>query len=343
MAITISDIAKEAGVSKATVSRVLSGSSSVRPEVRSRIQEIIDRHGYIPNRFAQSLAGNSKKVIGLVIEELTNDFYLEIADSFDRIVSASGYTLNLASSRWSEEYELRIVRDMISSQVEGIVIAPTREDSPGIKLLKKSGVKFIIMNLKPENSDLPYVCSDNRAGGEIAARCINTLGRKINLLVTGYQNSTLEDRIQGFRESYNLSVPFFHYRDINLMGDGAELAENLIHIHDFKKEAGSIFVTNDNAAIGLESGFLKLGIRIPEELAILGYDNTSRSSICRVPLTTVSQELPAYGRVLAYKLMNLIELDSCDLPGISLPPKIVLRESMPLPAGTFTDELLAAD
>ena len=127
--VTISDIALEAGVSKATISRVLSDSPKVKEESRQKILEIMEKRSFIPNLMAQSLAGTPRKTLGLIIDELANFFFIEVADGFDQIISQAGYSMQISSSKWDEEREVQLVKLLISSQVDGVILTPVKENS----------------------------------------------------------------------------------------------------------------------------------------------------------------------------------------------------------------------
>ena len=132
---TISDIAREAGVSKATVSRVLTHPELVKPATQERVKRVMEKHEYVPNHIAQSLAGNPTKMIGVVIDELSNFFFIEVAEGISNILSPLGYSMLLVSSRWIEEEPSGEI--LISSQVDGVLLAPPPK-SKGLHLGSQS-------------------------------------------------------------------------------------------------------------------------------------------------------------------------------------------------------------
>ncbi|MDR1318732.1 MAG: LacI family transcriptional regulator, partial [Treponema sp.] len=171
--ITIADVARAAGVSKSTVSRVISKPSLVKKGTRDKILTIIEHSGYIPNSLAQSLAGSSTRTVGVIIDELSNFFFIEIAEGIDSVISAAGCSMLLCSSRWIAERESSLVRSMISSRVDGVLLAPVSEKSEAVALLENRGIPFVLMNCIPRSKKISCVALNNVMGGRIAGGFIN--------------------------------------------------------------------------------------------------------------------------------------------------------------------------
>jgi len=325
--VTIKDIAEEAGVSKATVSRVMSNPEMVKDVTKQKILDIMDKYSYIPNQLAQGLAGTLTRTIGLVIDELSNFFFIEIAEGIDRVLSVSDYSMQLSSSRWIQDRETKIVRSLISSRVDGILLAPVGSASESIDMVCKSGIPFVIMNCIPDDPSLAYVTCDNKLGGYLAADYINNLPSDQTILITGFYHQSLQDRIDGFRENYQKRTPLKHYPNIKTFEDGYELIPILLtrdRIHQIKT---TLFVTNDNVAIGIIQGLLEKGISIREQVSIVGYDNIRLSSISQVPLTTISQSIRDIGRIAALELLEMIKDPAHPHPHHLIKPELVVRSS----------------
>lgn len=324
---TISDIAEEAGVSKATVSRVLSNSPKVKSESKEKILQIIKKHSFVPNNLAQSLAGFSRKTVGIVIEELANFFFIEVADGFDQIISQAGYSMQISSSKWNKEKELQLVQQLISSRVDGIILAPVSDESESISLLQSSDIPFLLINIIPEQKGIAYISCDNYQGGKLAADFFNRMNRPSNILITGFPHQTLDHRVQGFKDNFSKWDEIIHYKNINTYEQGYEIATVLAVRNTLSKIETAIFVTNDNVAIGLITKLLEMGISIPEQVSIIGYDDIKLSSFCRVPLTTISQNIKDIGRIAALELLEMIQDPEKPKPEHRIIPKMVVRES----------------
>ncbi len=325
--ITIKDIAEETGVSKSTVSRVLSNHSKVNKATRQKVLETIEKYSYIPNKLAQGLAGNHTKSIGVIIDELSNYFYIEIADGIDMVLSSNDYSMQLSSSRWIKNRELNSVKNLISNRVDGVLLAPVAANSESIGLLKSSGIPFILINCISEDPNVSYVCCDNIMGGKLVAQYINSHPCDQTILVTGFDHQTLSDRKYGFSTNYTLSAPLKEYRDINTFEDGYELVPILTTRDKIAEKRTSIFVANDNVALGLIQRLVEYGIEIPAQVSVIGYDNIKLSGISQIPLTTVSQSIKEMGRIAAMELLEMIENPNYPPPHHLIKPILVTRKS----------------
>jgi DNA-binding LacI/PurR family transcriptional regulator len=325
--ITIADVAREAGVSKSTVSRVISNPSLVKKATREEIAGIIDRLGYIPNNLAQSLAGSATKTIGVIIDELSNFFFIEMAEGIDSVLSTAGYSMLLCSSRWVAEREVSLVRSIISSRVDGALIAPVSERSESIPLLEKRGIPFVLMDCIPKSKKNSCVAADNFRGGQIAGAFISRSAKRQLILVTGYEHQTITNRIAGLRDALDPSITLKHYPGIRTMDEGYNLVPLLIGREKIDVKPSMLFVTNDNVAIGIINRLKDLKIPIPHQVSILGYDNIKTAAICRVPLTTIGQPIFDMGRIAAEELLEKIKNPLREPCRHIFKPALIRRES----------------
>ncbi|HKM06133.1 MAG TPA: LacI family DNA-binding transcriptional regulator [Sphaerochaeta sp.] len=324
---TIIDIAREAGVSKATVSRVLTHPEIVSEATKIRVQGVIDKYSYIPNLFAQSLNGAPSKMIGLIIDELSNFFFIEIAEGIDSILGPQYYTMHLLSSRWVMERENELVKSLINSCVDGVLLAPVKPDSPAIKTLQNSQIPFIVMNCIPDDETVSYVACDNIKGGTLAAQFINENRPEQVILITGFDDQSKQHRVEGFTATIHNEIPYFHYEAINTFEQGSHLVDQILLPKGLKHKKTTLFVTNDNVAIGVMNRLLECGIKIPEQVSIIGYDDIRLANLCRVPLTTISQSSNLMGSIAARELLNLIDKGNNSCYKYLIEPSLVIRES----------------
>ncbi|MDR0586980.1 MAG: LacI family transcriptional regulator [Treponema sp.] len=326
--ITIADIAREAGVSKATVSRVISKSNLVSEKTTSRVSSVIEKHSYIPNVLAQGLAGKPTRNIGVIVDEFPNNFYIDLADGIDKVVSANNYTFQVMSSQWEPARELEGVCSMLKSRVDGLLITPLSSNSPAVMELEKSGIPFVLVNSKSEDPDVSYVCCDNYRGGALLAEHINSLEHEQVIIVSVFDHETVRDRIRGFEDHLcSGAVPIIRYSNAKTYRDGYELAPTVAEYDSIMKKKTSLFVTNDYVAIGFIARFLEMGISIPRQVTVAGFDDIRLSALCRVPLTTVSQSVCEMGRTAAEYLLRLIKKNSRSPLRKLIEPYLVIRES----------------
>ncbi|MDR2049318.1 MAG: LacI family transcriptional regulator, partial [Treponema sp.] len=290
--ITIADIAREAGVSKATVSRVISKSNLVSEKTTNRVSSVIEKYSYIPNVLAQGLAGKPTRNIGVIVDEFPNNFYIDLADGIDKVVSAHNYTFQVMSSQWEPARELEGVCSMLKSRVDGLLITPVSSDSPAVMELRKSGIPFVLINSKSEDPDVSYVCCDNYKGGALLAEHINSLEHEQVIIVSVFDHETVRDRIRGFEDHLRTgAVHITRYSNAKTYKDGYELAPAVAEYDSIMKKKTCLFVTNDYVAIGFVARFLEMGISIPGQVAVAGFDDIRISALCRVPLTSISQSV----------------------------------------------------
>ncbi|MDR2900832.1 MAG: LacI family transcriptional regulator [Treponema sp.] len=325
---TIDDIAKEAGVSKATVSRVMSKPHLVNEQTREKILSVINKYSYTPNMLAQGLAGMPTKTIGVVIDELTNDFYIEITNGIDSIISSENYSLQLMNSRWMPERELQGIRSMIINRVDGVLITPSSINTEAVQLLEKSGIPFILINITSDDPSISHVCCDNRKGGRIAAEYINTLNREQVIVIPVSGHQTVHERVEGFLERvHTKKMKIIKYSPLKTYEDGYKLAPVLVERDSIQTKKTAIFVSNDYVAMGIISRLLEMNISVPEQVSIVGFDDIRIASQCKIPLTTISQSIFDMGRIAALDLMNMIKSDDEVSFKRIVEPKLVIRES----------------
>ncbi len=325
---TIDDIALEAGVSKATVSRVLSHPEVVSKKTSLKVLTVMEKYSYIPNHLAQGLAGTATKTIGVVIDELSNFFFIEIAEGIDFVLDSQEYSMLISSSRWVEQRETRLVSSLIGSRVDGVLLAPVSAQPKAVELLQRANIPFVLINCIPEDKNISFVCSDNHEGGRIAAQFINTHPREQTIVITGFSHQSIEHRLEGFHDMIDPQVSLKHYSQIKTQEEGYDLVPHLIREDSIQRIPTTLFVTNDNVAIGIINRLVELKIPIPDQVSILGYDNIRIASSCRVPLTTISQSSVEMGRLATKMLLHLIKnKEKPEVLKHLIKPKLICRES----------------
>ena len=325
--ITIVDIAKEAKVSKATVSRAISKPYLVSKKTREKINELIIKYSYTPNTLARGLAGMPTRNIGVVVDEFSNNFYIDMADGIDNIFSSNDYLFQIMSSGWQAERELHGIRSMIKNRVDGILIAPAAPDSETIKYLKKSGIPFVLMNCQTDDPEISYVNCNNYKGGVLMAEYFNSLTQDQIIIISVADHQSVQSRIKGFTDHLNTKAKSIRYTNAKTYKDGYDLTPFIVEQNSIRTKKTSLFVTNDYVAIGVITRLLEMGIKIPEQAAVAGFDNIRISSFCRIPLTTISQSVMEMGSTAAIALLNIINKKTVQPFKCILEPRLVIRES----------------
>ena len=326
--ITIDDIAKEAEISKSTVSRVISRPNLVKEKTREKILAIIEKHSYIPNVFAQGLAGLPTKTIGFVVDEFPNNFYIDLADGIDSVITAKKHTLKVMSSLWDPEREFQGVRSMIINRTAGILMAPSSPDCKAVDLLKRSGVPFVLLNCRTDDPEVSYVSCDNYQGGRLLAEYVKKLDFEQVVILPVSDHQTVLDRIAGFEDNIDKKAvrPILSSSAKTYL-DGYAIAQSIVDTFSLKTKKTFMFVTNDYVAIGVVVKLLELDIAIPGQVAVAGFDDIRLSGLCRIPLTTVSQSVRDMGRIAAETLLNCILEEKREMVKHLIEPHLVTRES----------------
>jgi DNA-binding LacI/PurR family transcriptional regulator len=326
--VTIIDIAKEAGVSKATVSRVLSKPHLVNEKTRVKIASIINKYSFSPNILAQGLAGMPTKIIGVMIDELDNDFYIELTSGIDSIISPENYSIQLMNSRFVPERELRGIRSMILNRVDGILMAPASADSDATELLKKSGIPYILINCTSCDTEVSYICSNNYEGGRKISEYVNNLNREQLIIIDTSGHQTVMERIAGLEAHLDTQkTKVIKYPKTKTHEDGYNLVPILVERNAIRTTKTTLFVANDYVAIGAISRLVEMRIPIPSQVSVIGYDDIRIAALCRVPITTVSQSIYTMGQMAALDLIDRIRNPQIPPMRRIIEPNLIIRES----------------
>jgi LacI family transcriptional regulator len=331
---TIKEIAKLAGVSRSTVSRVINNDPNVSEKTRSKVQSIIDQVGYQPNPVARSLISGRTRVLGLVIPMsysslYTDPFFSLLAQGISSTCTANNYTLML----WLVEpdYEKRANSNILNNRlIDGIIVASNRVDDPLLDGLieRKMPVVQIGRNKREEVSS---VDADNVHGAATAVRLLVDSGRKRLATVTGHMDLfSSRDRLAGFKRSLQeKNLPILDERIAfgDFTEEGGYLQTKMLLS---KSDFDGIFVASDMMSFGALRAFHEAGLRVPEDVALVSFDDIPAAARHRPALTTIRQPIHQMGAIAAQTLIDQLENDDTATPRrIILPTELVLRETTP--------------
>jgi LacI family transcriptional regulator len=336
-AATIDDIARKTGVSKSTVSRALSGSSRISTATRKRILTAAARLSYEPNYLARNLSRSRTLSIGVILEDIMNPFFTEVAKGIETVLKEAGYTMLLTSSGYVPAVELELTRTLLRNKVDGVLLTPVSVDSPSVSLLQERRVPFFVMNEKSADDELNWIDSDNRAGGALAAEHLLKLGHRRFLILRNSSLHGTRDRFEGIRGA--LSGSGIPLKD-QVIFDGAITRQDGRRFLDRRlDEAGeadlpsALIAANDSVAIGAMESLFAHGIAVPDRVSVIGYDDIYLAGLLRVPLTTVHQAKYRMGQIAATGLLHM--LDGRQEPRgqqFLIKPRLIIRESCKEPA-----------
>jgi LacI family transcriptional regulator len=329
------DVAKLAGVSRATVSYVLNGQTEGRvpisEETRQRVLEAIEELGYEPDARAQALRSGSTKTIALIIPDLRNPHFCEYATGIEEAARAAGYHILLSSTTLNDEYAVEIFKDLSRRRFDGLILASSfilqsEEAQSTLEQVRQRGLPIVELS---ENYGVDSVAADYRESTKEVMQYLLSLGhRRIGLIYGVGGHELAEDRLQPYQESLRAAgIPIetdLIVRCGPTIEDGYQAAKKLL---EFPSRPTAIIAINDLLTLGAFRAAADLGLRVPEDLSLVGYDDIPMANYLVPRLTTVSKDATTAGR----KAFELLEarMQNPDLPRqvIHGPAKLIIRES----------------
>ncbi len=327
---TIEGIAKRAGVSKRTVSRAINNQYGIKAETRKKILDIIADLNYRPNALARALVTKQTKTLGLIVSDNANPFYAKLVRGVEDKATEKGYSVILFSTDEEYEKELKGIHLFIEKKVDGILVTPTQTHNEDILELQERNIPFVLMNRHFDDLETDYVIDDNKKGAYDAVNHLIKLGHKRIAHITGpFRISSVRERLQGYRDALTHNNIAFD-RSLVIESDlhmesAEEITKRLLRM---KNRPRAIFAYSDLLAITALKTIKKEGLKVPDDVALVGYDDIDFSALLEVPLTTVSQPSYNIGRKSAAILIDGLEKGST--PGFQqlvLKPQLIIRAS----------------
>lgn len=332
MAATIADVARLAGVSPGTVSNVMNRPQLVLEATRLRVEQAMAELDFVPNRQARVLAGGLNRGIGLVIHDVGNPFFSQIADSVDDVATAHGYGIVLTSSRASLERQEASLRMFAEQRLSGVLLAPTVEGPTTAAKLRERGMAVVLLDY-PGDTDECSVTVDDVSGGAVATRHLLELGRTRLAFVGGPSRVRQHaDRLEGMRAAVRAAARTQDAKatvgvtsvGAHTVACGAQAAARLVKQ---RRRPDGVFCGNDLLAVGLIGELTRLGVRVPDDIAVVGYDDIELAALVGVPLTSVRQPMDEIGRVATQLLLAEISGGQHTHQQLRFEPRLVVRAS----------------
>lgn len=339
MNINIKTVAKKAGVSTATVSRVLSNKNIVKKSTKNKVKKAIKELGYEINIVARNLRREKTNTIGIIVGDILTNFNSIIAKSVEDITRKHGYNLILCNGGEDPDKELEYLKVLKENRVAGIIINPTNKNVQYINRLIGSGVKIVLVDRSVDGINCTAVVVDNERGAYNIVKFLIDQGyRKIAIISGSLDTTTGKERLNGYLRALN-EAGILKNEDMIKIGDFQNRSEysRLESAYKFTREILSstnrpeaLFTTNMDTTLGSLLAIKDMKLKIPEDIAIVGFDDAEWAKILETPLTTIYQ--PAYdlGATAADILMKKIEEKATDQDNsliIRLNTKLIIRES----------------
>lgn len=321
------DVAKLAGVTQPTVSYVINNTASISDEVRDKVNRAIAELSYKPNYFARGLKTNKSNMIGVVIPDITNEYYAIMVNRIERLLLHEHFGIVIQSTNYRASLEEKGLRNLIDYNVDGIIMTyqPVGKDSCNILL--NHGAPTVILEGGSSCADIPCINTDNHLGGYTAARYLLDQGRrKVAYVGQKVKNDALKERCNGFLSAMRefgidgLDYVMETQGPANKWYEGVQLGKQLL-----KMPLDGLIVSSDIVAVGIIKQLLTSGIQIPQQIAVVGYDDIPIAELFAPSLTTVTQPLEKMCTLAIEKLM--LAMQGKPVTGELLRPKLVRRES----------------
>lgn len=333
MAVRMKDIADELGVSLVTVSKVLRNKTDVGEATRKRVLERVKELKYQPNMLARGLASGKSYSIGLIVPDLVHTFFAELAKGVSSGLRKNSYQLILASAEEEPEIECQEIEHLLARGIDALLIASCQSSSTRLKSLIGSRVPYILLDRLLPNINANFVGTDDVAAGRIATEHLIQLGRRRIAHIGGEFISTSVGRAKGYKLALSKhNLPFRKELVVirsRLEEAGVQIGDHAMSdLLKLKRPPDAVFCYNDLTAVGAIRCLLQHGLRVPEDVAVIGCGNLRLSAYLEVPLSTVDQSPETQGEEAAKLALSMIARENEIRPRHSLfEPKLITRAS----------------
>ncbi|MDD5468784.1 MAG: LacI family DNA-binding transcriptional regulator [Anaerolineales bacterium] len=330
MKVTIKDVAKHAGVSPATAARVVGGYGYVAEETRRKVQEAVRVLGYRPNTIARSMVTKSTRTIGVVITDITNPFFAQLVRSIEEVAWQRGYTLILANTDEDSQREQAVLNALLEKRVDAFILVPASSQSlPHLHDLVRQEAPVVLVDRAVEGLAVDMVMVDNEAGAYQAVRHLIDLGhRRIGIVLDKLDITTNKERLKGYRRALQesgLSAEAVPIQSCHYTSQSAYQVVNRMLGEPGQPTA--LFTANNFMTIGALKAVQEAGLRVPEDIALVGFDDLEWTQLNAPQLTIVAQPVTQMGEIAAQIIISRLQGGSAPPMEIRLKTTFIVRTS----------------
>jgi LacI family transcriptional regulator len=331
MSYTIKDVARKANVSIATVSRVLNNQGGYSPKTKEKVLAAIKELGYQPNALARGLINKRTKTIGILFPEVSNMFASKILHGVENVVNEQGSSVIVCNTASNGEKTMKYLQVLHEKRIDGVIFVSEVITDEYYKMLESMNIPIVLISTESYRYSLPYVKVNDRHAAYTATEYLIQKGHRKIGMISGNKNDMIagQPRIDGYKEAllhngidikenYIVSCKGFGFKD------GFYILPRLLHQ---APDITAIFAASDEMAMGVISAAYKLGIKIPDDISIIGYDNLPLAEMAIPPLTTVAQPLEEMGEMAASMLFEMMDTGRTVESRI-MPHQIIERETV---------------
>jgi LacI family transcriptional regulator len=331
MAVTIRDVARQAGVSPMTVSRVINGGHFVSEETRQHVEAVIRELGYVPNVMARGLSAQRTRILALIVPDVANPFFTLIVRGAEVLARQAGYRVILCNTENDREQEWAYVQAMLEHRVEGILIAPAGDHSTDtLRLIEQQQVPYVLVDRSVQGVHCDVVQGDSVGDAyKLVEHLISHGHRRIAMIAGVAGVSTSRDRQRGYREALEaagipLEPALIVDSDFNTEG-GYQAAQRLLWM---PKRPDAIFAINNLVAVGVVRALRERRLSIPNDIALACFDDIEHAAVICPFLTVMQQPAESYGRIATDRLLARITGDASEnAHSVILSAELIIRES----------------
>lgn len=325
------DVARLAGVSTSTVSHVINNSRFVSESIRERIESAIRELNYAPSALARSLKINQTHTIGMLLTASSNPFYAEVVRGVENSCYERGYSLVLCNTEGDEDRMNRSLETLLQKRVDGLLIMCTESHLPSADILTRyPGIPSVMMDWAPFDGDSDIIQDNSLLGGELAANHLIASGYTRIACIAGPRDKTpARLRLEGFKQAMaaaGLVLPPEYIIDGDFEFQGGFNGMNALLACKIRPQA--VFTSNDAMAVGAYHALYQAGVRIPEDMAVMGYDDIELARYMTPPLTTIHQPKDELGELAIDTLIHRLKSPGGSQQRLVLTPELIERQSV---------------
>jgi len=329
--VKIQDIADKAGLSISTVSRVLNGKGEeyrIGKKSQKRVRKIAKELNYIPNQFAANLKSGKSNTIALVVPSLNNPFFAEIASRINTEIRKYGYITIIGDSGENQEIEKMELRQLISRNIEGLIIVPCGNQWEHINMLHEQGIPIVCIDRYFEDLKIPFVSTDNYEGAYLAAKHFVEYGHRNIACIQGVRESnTNRLRVEGFKDALKESG----IDSSNIVGDDFTTENGYLKTKQLlqrKNRPTALFVLSNTIAMGSMRAIKEAGISIPDDISLITFDDHPYLDFLSTPLTCIAQPVKDISKMAVKYVFSILTNKKTKMNQVLLKPKMKSRSSV---------------
>jgi LacI family transcriptional regulator len=333
MPVRMKDIARDLGVSVVTVSKVLRNHSDIGEETRERVLKRMKELNYRPNLAARALVTGRSYTIGLVVPDLVHPFFAQVAKGLARVLRKRGYSLLISSSEEDPQLEQQEIDQLLARRVDALVVASAQWTVETFRRVEEQKTPYVLIDRQFTGLAANFVGVDDQAAGDLATSHLVATGCRRIAHIRGPEVSTAIGRVEGYRRTlarHGLTPLAGYVVAGRSADDAADISgyEAMRQLLALDPPPDGVFCYNDPVAMGAMRAILEAGLRIPEDIAVIGCGNVIYADLLRVPLSSIDQDSAAIGERAAKLALNLVDAKAPVRPKtVLLEPKLIARAS----------------